>query len=55
MPVQESQSVSQSVRRMTNLQVWKVFFLLYLRSRVFLCVATADIACLSLAKGSGEL
>ena len=42
-----TQSVSQSVRRLTNLRFREFLFLLYRRSRVFLWVATAYMACLS--------
>ena len=45
MLVQEPYSVR---RRLTNLQFHEFFVLLYRRSRVFLWVATAHMACLSL-------
>ena len=49
-----SQSVSQSVRRrFTILRFLKFLFLVYRRSRVFLWVATADMACLSLDEVNG--
>ena len=45
MPVQEPQSVSQSVRRRwTNLRFHDFWLVLYRRSRVLLWVASADIA-----------
>ena len=56
MPVQEplSQSVSQSVRRrLTICNSVKFLFLLYRRSRVFLWVATAYMACLLLDEVNG--
>ena len=56
MPVQESQLVSQSVRRrLTNLQGHGILCLLDLRSWVCLCVATVDMACLSLDEVNGAL
>ena len=53
MPVQEPQSVSQSVRRrLINLRFHFVF---YRRSQVFLWVASAYIACLSVDDANGAL
>ena len=56
MLVQEPQSVSQSVRRrLTNLQFANFLFVFYRRSRVFLWVVSADIACLSVDDANGAL
>ena len=51
-----SQSVSQSVRRrLTNLRFCEFLFVFYRRSRVFLWVASAVIACLSVDDANGAL
>ena len=51
-----SQLVSQSVRRrLTNLQFCDFLFVFYRPSRVFLLVASADIACLSVDDANGAL
>ena len=48
-----SQSVSQKIDKFASFV--NVLFLIYLRSRVFLCVANADMACLSLGEVNGAL
>ena len=56
MLVQEPQSVSQSVRRrLTKLRFREFFLFLYRRSRVFLWIATAYTACLSVDEVNGAL
>ena len=50
--IQEPYSVR---RRLTNLQFREFFFLLYRRSRVFLWVSTAHMACLTLDEVNGAL
>ena len=49
-------NLSQSVRkRLTNLRFRDFLFVFYRRSRVFLWVASADIACLSVDDANGAL
>ena len=51
-----SQSASQSVRRrLTNLQVCGIFVSTLSSLSVVLCIATADMACLSLDEVNGPL
>ena len=52
-----TESVSQSVSQKTDeFAVSRIFlFVFYRRSRVFLWVASADIACLSVDDGNGAL
>ena len=50
-----SQSVSPVGRRLTNLRFRDFLFVFYRRSRVFLWVASADIACLSVYYVNGAL
>ena len=55
MRVEKTQLVSQSVRRrLTVLRFCEIFVLVYRRSRVFLLVATADMACLLLDEVNGS-
>ena len=52
MPVQELQSVR---RKLTNLRLCDFLFVFYRHSRVFLWVASAVIACLSVDDANGAL
>ena len=49
-------NLTESVRRLTNLRFREFFlFIFYRLSRVFLWVASADIACLSVDDANGAL